>query len=444
MRKKISAGLMIYLIVFIMGFFSNTAWPSGTENPDLKGMNYKECVEYGLENSPHLVKSSLEIDIRRLDETDSKWSFVPFIYVRSSYALNRYKSKRNEDLRDWSISFSTGNYDPLRTYFTLKAQEHITKIAILAHMQTIKEGIYRIAEGFIELESLESAASYHKKVEGLARENFDFVEKRHNMGSASLLEVQIAAQRLAVIQNEREKLEIVKASILDKFRSFLGLKEGEEINIDSADAGGQVLDDFDPATVNFEQVRSNSFLISINKIKEELQDWRITLAYADYIPKISFTVKTPDVAQSDLAGSSYYASVNAQMPLWEGFKRSRNVTRQEKILKQFKSETEIKESDLAAEWGNANRELKNAEISLKLAKSSEKLAGLKVQGSEIGYNSNQKTYSDLLESRMDHIKAQVNTMKKTKEYKLALLKIRHLSGDLFDSHVKVEPWEEQE
>jgi outer membrane protein TolC len=406
-------------------------------------MDFRKCIEYGLENSPHLKKSGLEIDIRRLDESDSSWSFVPFIYLRSSYALNRYRSRRNEDLRDWSISFTTGSYDPLKTYFTLKAQEQLTKIAILVHLQTIKEGIYKMAEGFINLEYLEEAASFRKKIEKLAREDFNFVEKRHTMGSASLLEVQIAAQRLAVIQNQGEKLEITKASILDEFRGFLGVKEGETINIDSADASRQVLAEFDPETASLEQAKNSSILVSIHKIREKLQDWRITLAYTEYLPKVSFTVKTPDVAQSELEGTDFYASVNAQVPVWEGFKRGRNITRQEKVLKQFQSETEIKEGDLSSDWRGAQRMLRNAKISLKLAKSSEELAGLRVQGVEIGYQSNQKNYSELLESRMEHIKAQAETMEKTRDLDLAVLRIRHLSGDLFDSHVKVEPWEEE-
>ncbi|MFC1884850.1 TolC family protein [Thermodesulfobacteriota bacterium] len=409
----------------------------------MKGMNFKKCIEYGLENSPHLKKSGLEIDIRHLDESDSRWSFVPFIYLRSSYALNKYRSQRDDDLRDWSISFTTGSYDPLKTYFTLKAQEQLTRIAILVHLQTINEGIYKMAEGFINLEYLEKAASFQKKVEELAREDFDFVEKRHKLGSASLLQVQIAAQRLAVIQNQSEKLEITKASILDEFRGFLGVKEGKTINIDSTDASRQVLAEFDPETVSLEQAKDSSFMVSIHKIREKLQDWRITLAYAEYIPKVSFTVKTPDVAQSDLEGTEFYGAVNAQVPVWEGFKRSRDITRQEKILKQFQSETEIKEGDLSSDWRSTQRKLRNAKISLKLAKSSEKLAGLKVQGTEIGYKSNQKTYSDLLESRIENIKAQAETMEKTRDLDLALLSIRHLSGDLFGSHVKVEPWEEE-
>ena len=443
MRNKSSMRLVIYLISVALWLLAYAAIPAGADDNALMGMNYKKCIEYGLENSPHLVKSGLEIEVRRLDESDSRWSFVPFIYLKSSYALNRYRSERNDDLRDWSISFSTGSYDPLRSYFTLKAQEQITRLAILAHLETIKEGIYRMAEGFIQLEHLEKVGSYQKKVEELAREDFDFVEKRHNLGSASLLEVQVAAQRLAVLQNEGEKLEIARASILDEFRGFLGVEEGGTINIDSTDASRQVLGDFDPATTSLEQAKTNSFLLTINKIKEKLQDWRITLAYSEYIPKISLTVKTPDVAQSSLQGTDYYATVNAQVPIWEGFKRSRDVTRQKKILKQFQSETEIKEGDISAEWQKAYRRLRNEEISLKLAESSEKLAGLKVQGTEIGYKSNQRTYSDLLESRIDHIRAQVNTLEKTKDLDLALLKLRHLSGDLFNSHVKVEPWEEE-
>ena len=59
-----------------------TLSPSGT-------LNYEEAVRIALNQSPFLTKSSLEIDLRRLDETDSRYGLFPSIDFRTYYYLNR-------------------------------------------------------------------------------------------------------------------------------------------------------------------------------------------------------------------------------------------------------------------------------------------------------------------------------------------------------------------
>ena len=59
-----------------------TLSPSGT-------LNYEEAVKIALNQSPYLTKSSLEIDVKRLDETDSRYGLFPSIDFRTYYYLNR-------------------------------------------------------------------------------------------------------------------------------------------------------------------------------------------------------------------------------------------------------------------------------------------------------------------------------------------------------------------
>ena len=59
-----------------------TLSPSGS-------MNYEEAVRIALNQSPFLTKSSLEIDLRRLDETDSRYGLFPSIDFRTYYYPNR-------------------------------------------------------------------------------------------------------------------------------------------------------------------------------------------------------------------------------------------------------------------------------------------------------------------------------------------------------------------
>ena len=54
------------------------AWMPVKEDPPIEGvMDFARCVGLALQQSPYLTSSSLEIDVKRLDVSDAKYSFVP-------------------------------------------------------------------------------------------------------------------------------------------------------------------------------------------------------------------------------------------------------------------------------------------------------------------------------------------------------------------------------
>ncbi len=52
-------------------------------------LTFEEAVKIALTQSPAFTKSSLEIDIGRLDETDSRYAMVPPLTFRTYYYVNR-------------------------------------------------------------------------------------------------------------------------------------------------------------------------------------------------------------------------------------------------------------------------------------------------------------------------------------------------------------------
>ena len=114
---------------------------------------FEKCVELALKESPFLKQSALNIEIRRLDESDARWSLFPHFHVQSSYALTR-RYEEVDDGRNWAISFTTGPYDPLRSYFTMKVHELIKEVAIQSHLEVIRKGIFDLYSFIIsELQS---------------------------------------------------------------------------------------------------------------------------------------------------------------------------------------------------------------------------------------------------------------------------------------------------
>ncbi len=403
-------------------------------------MDFKSCIRLALEQSPYFTESAVEIEIRHLDESDSRWSFIPYLFLETKYALSR-SDDTNGGERDYSVLFSSGKYDPFKSYFSLKARKLITQIAILRHQAVISEGIHDLAKKFLEIDTLDRIMACQEKLVALNRQKLTFVQERHQVGAASLLEVRLAAQELELVQAERERIASSKASVRSGMYSFLGLKPAHRLDLNLREARRQVLGEFDPASASQEQAFSYSHELKIQELKKQLQELNIILAYTKYIPTLSMGVSTPGLTDSKRE-NDYYVSVGASVPIWQGFSRSRDISRQRKILRQFETEAEVKEKQLGIQWQSTMRALRNTEIDLKVAQSSEELVRLKVRQSEIRYKSNTQPLSVLLNSRIAHLDAQKKRHWKKHDFYLSVLEIRHLSGDLFHSNVNVAPWGE--
>jgi len=135
-----------------------------------------------------------------------------------------------------------------------------------------------------------------------------------------------------------------------------------------------------------------------------------------------------------------FVGVGLDIPVWDGLKRIRDVSRQKAVLRQMDLEKDIKEGDLTDQWNAVQQDLKGAAAALKLAQSKEEVARLKERQAEISYESGGKTLDTWLEARNDAIEAQKATANKTLEYDEDVLNLRKISGDLGYSYVDQNSW----
>jgi outer membrane protein TolC len=136
-----------------------------------------------------------------------------------------------------------------------------------------------------------------------------------------------------------------------------------------------------------------------------------------------------------------YVGVGLDIPVWDGFKRIRNVSRQKTILRQIGLDKDMKEGDMADQWNTLQEDLKSAAGALKLAQSKEEVARLKERQAEIRYQSGGKTLDTWLDARNDAIEAQKITANKALEYDEYVLNLRKFSGDLGYSYVDQNSWQ---
>jgi len=395
-------------------------------------------VRLALRQSPFFAKSSLEIEVRRLDEKDSKSDFFPTFNFRARYFLVQPSGVHADPLR-YALELNTDAYNPLEAYFSLRARQVITQIATLAHHKVVSEGLSRLGRGFLELEALQRVTILQGEVISLARQNLKYQQKRLQSGTASQLEVQIATQELQLAQGERDRLLASQVKLREGMKSFLGLKPGQPLTFELRQVRSQTLGSFQPATVSLEQARARSFELKMELLKRELQTWNITLAKMKLMPGLFMGVQTPDpLALSDVRGAFF--SVGITWQIFDGFKKARNITRQKTILKQVDSEIGIKESDFQDRWLAAQERWRSAAAESQLARSQEELARLKERQADIRYQAGSEPFATLVEGRKTFLKAQINTRLKALEADLAVLGLRHLSGDLLYHYLVESSW----
>jgi outer membrane protein TolC len=401
-------------------------------------LTFEEAVKIALIQSPAFTKSSQEINVGRLDETDSRYALIPPLTFRTYYYVNRPTGANSG--KPYSLNFSTDPYNPLGAYFLLQARKLATQAAILSHLGIISGGLQSLGNCYLQLDALHRQAGIQKDLIKLAQENLTYAENRVAIGTGTSLEVKAAQQQVQLFRGEQEGIAVSQKHALTNLRYLLGLPANQDITPAFSDSRRQVLGNFNPATATLEQAKTQSYELKVFEIYKQLQQYNIRLAIAKSLPTIVYTAQTPDpLSQSSSYG--LYVGFGLEIPVWDGFTRIRNVSRQKTILKQIGAKKGEKENYLENKWFQALEKINEFGVALKSAQSQEELARLKSRQQEIRYHSGEVPLSLFLESRIEVLKAQKDTSKSSANYDLHVLTLRELSGDLGNTYVNANSWQ---
>jgi outer membrane protein TolC len=401
-------------------------------------LNFEESVKIAIQQCPYFTKSSLEIDIRRMDESDSRYAMVPPLTFRTYYYVNRPSGTGSS--KPYSLSFMTDPYNPLGSYFTLQAQKLATQVAILAHLKAISKGLERLGLYYLELDALNKLAGYQKDLIKLAQENLTYVKNRMSIGTATSLEVKMAQEELNLALGEQESIALAQKRALAGLKNFLAISPSQDFTPNFRDSQHQVLGRFDPAAISLERAKSRSYDLKALAIHKRLQGYNVSLAIAKVFPTILFNTQTPDPLYVT-SPQGIYVGFGLELPVWDGFKRIRNISRQKAILRQLGAKKKEKEDLLKTKLDEGLGKIQEREVTMKNSQSREELARLKAHQKEIRYQSGEAPLSVFLESRQEVLKAQKETVRNTLRYDEAVLNLREISGDLGNTYVDASSWQ---
>ncbi len=406
--------------------------------PDKK-FGFEDCVYLTLQQSPALINSVVNIEIKRLDTTSAIWKFLPepHIVLRVSQNITNY----NNDAKGvddeygqprYEISYYAPFPNPVATYFEIKAQSMMTGIAISTHRKAVAKAIYEIAQAYLKLQAQQKSLEAKRSLLPLAREMTEYWQKVEAVDGKQGSAVSFAKQHERETELSIEKAEMEEAIQRTKLKVLAGVDPNQKFNIDVSKSE-DILKGFDGKKIRWE----NSWLESEDNLllraQLKLADYNIMLAWAQYFPKISVAVNmNPGRGQSQPADgpNDQFAHLSFDFPLIDWGRRYRGVqTARMSKAKAFHSIAQ-KRFEYQNLWLQAEQGESLAMTNLKLAANKYKTAEMQYDEARIAFESGLEQLPRVAECQGNMVEAQIAYIDTELRYRLAQLNWMFVSGKL--------------
>ena len=272
--------------------------------PD-KTYDFEDCVYLAVQQSPLLVKSSIKLEMSRLQEKDAAWKYLPeaHMVVSSTVNLTKYNEDNKSNYGDYGKTvFRLGFYanfpDPLTTYFNNKAQQAMTNIAVLTHRKAIGLAIWEIADNYLQLDAQGRMRKEMERLPGIIRESATYWKALQAGEGGHAIDMELAEQSEKQVVLQQEKATHMENMMRTRLKTLIGLAAEQRLHTDAGDSTLIFLD-FDGLKLNWEERWNVGEEYLAQKMTMQLQEYNIMLALAQYMPTFAFEVNNyPPAGQS--------------------------------------------------------------------------------------------------------------------------------------------------
>lgn len=402
-----------------------------------KPMTLGHCIQAALTTSPYMKVESLSVDMKRIDAENEWYRMFPKINLTMN--ANVPVGGSADTSSKYSITLTSGSYDPISAYFEHDAQLELISLAKLEKLKTATELIESIAVVFFLKETLEQILAGQSRLEDLAREDLVYSSKMFPDAPTVPLEVKLAEHKLNQILVERDKFTSEYGNHLMRLKRLLGLPGEVKVELDTNGLSQNFFLNFNPNMMTYEHVRINSIYEKMNRSREELAEYGVIAAWADYVPKFSFSVRTPDPINNDSSSDdSYYFTFSASVPIFHWGELGRNVDKaklKEDWARQYGRIETLKQEDA---WYQVRSKVGELKSDVDIAAAEVEMRKMSVRRAEILFNTGNMSYQTLVNEKMALARTEIKHAVSKQLYTIEKLKAFTLSGALLDRFIQVE------
>lgn len=404
-----------------------------------KTFNFEECVFLTIQQSPLLVNSAVDIEIKKLALTDAVWKYLPEprMTLTVSNNLTRYNMDQRDTPGDYgrtklSVGFDATFPNPVATYFEHRIQRIMVNLAIATHRKAVGEAIYKIAQAYLKLRAQRDMVAAQKELLPVGKEMVDYWQQVESVEGRQGVAVNLAKQS----QKERE-LTVEKTNmqeIMDRTRLKIlaGVDPKQRFDVDTNSAE-TILAGFDGAKLNWENCWQDTEDDLLLRAQVKLADFNIMVSWAEYLPSVNMQINSYPPAgqyQPTHGEEDTFLHFNFNFPLLDWGRRYRGVQTARMQKAQAFHEMARKRTDYSNQWLEAEQAAALARTEFQLQETHFETAKMQYEAARIAFNEGTLELPDVADTRDVMVKAKIAMIQAELEYKLALLKWMYIANVL--------------
>ncbi len=404
-----------------------------------KKFTFEDCVYLTIQQSPSLVNSAVDIEIKRLDRTGSVWKYLPepHMTLRISQNLTYFNSDNKNVSSDYGTTqYEVGFYapfpNPVATYYETKARSMLVGIAISTHRKAVGEAIYNIAQAYLALQAQQYRLVAQKSLVPLAREVTEYWQKVEAVEGSQGSSVSFAQQREREAELDVEKAEMEELMQRTKLKILAGVDPNQTFEMDATHAD-DMLKGFDGKKLRWGDRWEESEDNLLMRTQVKLADYNIMLGWAQYVPKMSIAVNMNaprGQSQPDDGTPDQFFHFTIDFPLIDWGRRYRDVQSKRMTKAQAFHSIAQKRFDFQNKWLQAEQNVALAVTNLKLAANRYKTRQMQYDEARISFENGLEQLPAVATAQESMIKAQLECIDKELNYRLAQLDWMKVSGML--------------
>jgi len=404
-----------------------------------KVFSFEDCVFLTIQQSPALVNSAVNIEIKRLAQTNAVWKYLPEPHMQFTVSnnLTRYNMDNKDTPSDYGqtrmrVGFTAAFPNPMATYFEHKVQTAMVNLAISTHRKAVGKAIGEIAEAYLQLDAQRKIVDAQKELLPLGKELIEYWKKVESVDGRQGVSLNLAMQHQRELELKLEQTKMREIMQRTKLKILAGVEPQQRLDVDTKNADS-ILAGFDGRKLSWEErwPATEDDLLLRGQIK--LGDYNIMVAWAQYVPAMSLAVNNSPPAgqyQPNSGTEDTFLHLTFDFPLIDWGRRYRGVQTARMEKAQAFHELARKRSDYSNKWLQTEQHVALAETELKLAKTRLDTAQMQFKEAQISFNEGIAQLPDMATRQEDMVQARIAFINAELEYKLAQLDWMELSNVL--------------
>jgi len=404
-----------------------------------KVFSFEDCVFLTIQQSPALVNSAVDIEIKRLAQTDAVWKYLPEPHMQFTVSnnLTRYNMDNKDTPSDYGqarfrVGFVAAFPNPMATYFEHQVQTAMVNLAISTHRKAVGKAISKIGEAYLQLQAQQKIVEAQKELLPLGKELVDYWQKVESVDGRQGVSLNLAIQHQRELELRLEQTRMKEIMQRTKLKILAGVEPQQRLEVDTKSAD-TVLAGFDGHKLTWEErwPATEDELLLRGQVK--LGDYNIMVAWAQYVPTMSIALNNNPPAgqyQPTSGTEDTFLHLTFDFPLIDWGRRYRGVQTARMNKAQAFHELARKRTDYSNQWLQSEQRVALAETELKLAKTRLDTASMQFKEAQISFHEGIVQLPDMASKQEDMVQARIAYINADLDYKLAQLEWMSLSNSL--------------